>query len=392
MNRLLPIEGLRAYLAIWVIIGHVMSFSGLDPHATYSSPLRTLAAEFFGDGLYAVELFMMISGFVIFFLLDKKRENYGQFLVRRFFRLYPLYIVLLLIGICFSSQRAWTVAHSQAFMSAGNIHYYLEIFDNASAHWIWNFLLHLGMLQGSIPNTWLGSTSAYSFLVAAWSISVEWQFYLLAPCLYLLAIAEKPIYRVILCGCIFALYLAMVHGFWPLSDAFIFFYIAFFFIGIASYFIYKALPSFAPDAVFLISLGLALFIYFIGMRQGGLIPIVIWIPFLGLICEGSSSIAATLLLGFFNNRIVQYLGAISYGLYLSHELVMTGMQYLLIMFAPAQDQATHFSLLLLLTFLGTVCVASILHRLIELPGMALGKKLASQLKPSTTVPTGSLSN
>ena len=50
-------------------------------------------------GALAVNCFMIISGFVIFMLLDQKKEHYGFFILRRFFRIFPVYPVLFLLAL-----------------------------------------------------------------------------------------------------------------------------------------------------------------------------------------------------------------------------------------------------------------------------------------------------
>ena len=78
ISRLLPIEGLRAYLALWVVVCHALWASGYETEALTALPklIRT--------GSYSVDLFIIISGFVIMLALDKQRETYVKFVVRRF--------------------------------------------------------------------------------------------------------------------------------------------------------------------------------------------------------------------------------------------------------------------------------------------------------------------
>ena len=72
---------------MWVLVAHVLWVSGYQPAV---EPLLRLI----GAGGYAVKLFIILSGFVITYLLDKRDETYLQFVVRRFFRLFPVFIVL----------------------------------------------------------------------------------------------------------------------------------------------------------------------------------------------------------------------------------------------------------------------------------------------------------
>lgn len=48
---------------------------------------------------YAVDVFIILSGFVIFYLLDHQHLSYRVFICRRFFRLAPLFFLVVLIAI-----------------------------------------------------------------------------------------------------------------------------------------------------------------------------------------------------------------------------------------------------------------------------------------------------
>ncbi|MBC8038204.1 MAG: acyltransferase family protein, partial [Rhizobiales bacterium] len=89
--RIHEFEALRGALAAWVVIGHVFKHSGYAPDALYPFPLL-------GDPGMPVDVFIILSGFVIFSLLDHKHEGYWPFITRRFFRLFPLFLVVLLVS------------------------------------------------------------------------------------------------------------------------------------------------------------------------------------------------------------------------------------------------------------------------------------------------------
>src|SRR4029077_5012932 len=93
VSRMLPVEGLRAYLALWVLGSHALWVAGYRPDALVGLP------KLIGLGGDAVDLFIIISGFVIMLSLDNQRETYLQFVVRRFFRLFPVFIVLFVVAI-----------------------------------------------------------------------------------------------------------------------------------------------------------------------------------------------------------------------------------------------------------------------------------------------------
>jgi peptidoglycan/LPS O-acetylase OafA/YrhL len=91
---------LRAYLALWVLVDHVLWVAGYWQDTVAGLPtMYATIARLMVSGSYAVDLFIIISGFVIMHLLDKQGEPYLQFIVRRFFRLFPVFIVLFVIAI-----------------------------------------------------------------------------------------------------------------------------------------------------------------------------------------------------------------------------------------------------------------------------------------------------
>lgn len=67
-------------------------------------------------GGYAVDLFIIISGFVIMLSLDKQREMYQQFVVRRFFRLFPVFIAMFIIAIPLSQLNLWNLTHASQYL------------------------------------------------------------------------------------------------------------------------------------------------------------------------------------------------------------------------------------------------------------------------------------
>jgi peptidoglycan/LPS O-acetylase OafA/YrhL len=80
------LEGLRGLMAWWVVLGHLsVSFD-------WSLPLVD-------NNTLAVDVFIVLSGFVIARLIDRKAEGYAPFITRRAFRLFPLYLVVLAVSV-----------------------------------------------------------------------------------------------------------------------------------------------------------------------------------------------------------------------------------------------------------------------------------------------------
>lgn len=155
MSRISGLDDLRAILAWWVVAIHCRWISG---HKLDSFWMR-------GD--VPVNAFIALSGYVICRLLITKRESFGTFIVRRWFRLFPAFFVCLIFAIL---VRPLTVGQNagDAAREASESAYYWQ-----------HLAVHLSMMHG-IAASWL-PWSAQAFLVPAWSISVEWQLYMLAP-------------------------------------------------------------------------------------------------------------------------------------------------------------------------------------------------------------------
>lgn len=154
------LTGLRGVAAMYVLVFHYF------PIATYNSPLRRVL----GHGYLAVDLFFVLSGFVMalnyrhLFESGWTRAAYGTFLARRIARIYPLYIVATVVGF--------------VLVVAGGLPF-IPTMPRAPA-----LIFNLLMVQ-----SW-GLTP--SFDSPAWSISAEWAAYLLFPALLIPSIFRKP--------------------------------------------------------------------------------------------------------------------------------------------------------------------------------------------------------
>ncbi len=174
IGKIAELEGLRGILAWWVVISHLLLSAGINRqkwHGIFSA---------FYYNFVPVDVFIILSGLVVFLLLDQQQVTYRQFILRRFFRLYPVYLPCLILG----GVGYWLTTTLSPEVLAGREP------ANFTERWqaiysdIWIHLgSHLTMLHGMIPPRIL-PYSATSLLYPAWSISLEWQFYLIAPLLF----------------------------------------------------------------------------------------------------------------------------------------------------------------------------------------------------------------
>ncbi|WP_396156834.1 acyltransferase family protein [Flavobacterium macrobrachii] len=79
MNKLISVQFLRAFASVYVLVTHVFQ------HLGFSMP-----GGYFLAGAYGVDLFFIISGFLIY-LTTKEFDSWKSFGIKRFFRIYPLY-------------------------------------------------------------------------------------------------------------------------------------------------------------------------------------------------------------------------------------------------------------------------------------------------------------
>jgi peptidoglycan/LPS O-acetylase OafA/YrhL len=78
--------GLRGLLALWVFAYHTVAIAGVWDRLPAIVGTRL-------DGAKAVDVFIILSGFVITSLLMQERESFGVFITRRFLRLWPVFII-----------------------------------------------------------------------------------------------------------------------------------------------------------------------------------------------------------------------------------------------------------------------------------------------------------
>jgi peptidoglycan/LPS O-acetylase OafA/YrhL len=107
-NRSNSLDFLRFFLAIWVIAAHFIPWAAYAQQPSiYASKLSQLLIYIFQPQFEthpAVLTFIVLSGFCInkAYRFNSESFNLRQYIIRRFFRIYPLYILAIIIGaICF---------------------------------------------------------------------------------------------------------------------------------------------------------------------------------------------------------------------------------------------------------------------------------------------------
>jgi peptidoglycan/LPS O-acetylase OafA/YrhL len=156
------LNGVRFIAALLVILDHLELFKG------YFN-LQTLWSESFSThlGSFGVSIFFVLSGFLITELLLKEKQlsgiNIKQFYIRRILRIWPLYYLLLIISF-FLIPRIDFFAFPMPMQ---------PVFDG--------FLLKFLLYSGLLANVAFVFLPAVPFANVLWSVAVEEQFYALWP-------------------------------------------------------------------------------------------------------------------------------------------------------------------------------------------------------------------
>jgi peptidoglycan/LPS O-acetylase OafA/YrhL len=180
-------------MAWWAVLSHCIGLTSTD--IRLPARLWTMIA----DGHGAVQVFMILSGFVITHLLVTKREPWARYMARRFFRIFPLYAACVTAAALLAPwQRAGlaTISGASPFLAT-----MAARFDTGISNPGVMLPVKFTMLHGLIPESWLANASG-AYLGPGWSISTEWQFYLLAPAC--LALASRRVGAALFAGGIVA--------------------------------------------------------------------------------------------------------------------------------------------------------------------------------------------
>ena len=166
MRRLVCLDGLRGVLASYVMVSHSFPFV----------PMPAWLHWLFQHGGAAVDMFFILSGLVIVQSLAGFAYRPWPFLIARVARIYPVFLVVFIFAVAI--QPLATGFERMAWIGPDSPARYIWSGGWPSA-WGVFIATHLTMTHGLFPNgvlpdVWVG------FLGAAWSLSTEWQFYLLA--------------------------------------------------------------------------------------------------------------------------------------------------------------------------------------------------------------------
>lgn len=365
------LDGLRGIAALWVLVAHTMILTGVPGVPVLSW------------GELAVDLFMLLSGFLMahHYVLRREREpwpsrsTFYTFWLRRFFRIAPLYYVLLAVALVFAPWLGeWreAIAHAWPVTATSPARYDDQGWEN--------ILMHVTFLFGASPHY------AFRTPLPDWSIGLEMSFYLAFPFLMLLVMRLGLLAGGFVGIAMAALVLVLMPGY---AAAF-------------------AMPSFLPLKLYLFIIGIWMAMSRLegDMRPALLAALVVamgvtvlertyldvarvFMVLTMFYLMNNDTLPGTRFLEGGVTRVRKalsapfsvFLGETSYGVYLVHLLILipvAGMltrvpQYL------ALASSLRLALCLLLVAPAVYFAAAVMYRTVEKPGIRLGKHLIRRL-------------
>lgn len=320
-NFIQSIQLLRGFAALAVVLCHYGST--LIAYKTLSKILNY--------GQYGVHVFFFISGYVICLALIKNNyhpKHFFNFLLKRSIRIDPAYlttIVLTLLSFWFFTSIPTFKGHSIPFIPA-------------------QFLAHVFYI---VPFTHF---SFYNHVF--WTLGVEFQFYILIGSLYFLNTSQY--YRI----CFLLIF--SLTSFIPFANSgyLVTTYASIFAIGIATMHYHST-----KEKGYLIAIAFSAVCIFLNFNIGVLLLIACVVFFVSFVKRIT--------------KVFDFLGKISYSLYIIHPLVLI---YLIGIYKKLSISQNLELLILATQLLIAIACAYIFYVLIEKPSIILSKKIAYKSK------------
>lgn len=322
--NLTPLRFIAAYLVVVFHVEETRKMFGVANLTEYS---------FFTNGPLAVSFFFVLSGFLITYLLLREHDQngrvaVGRFYVRRMLRIWPLYFLMVFIGLVLipAAMKLDDIPFEPPYQSSDVALYFLLFLP---------FVVNL--------------TYGNHFLTPLWSVGVEEMYYLgWAP---LVKWLRKHLLLILLSTVVIKATLAVIaHYIWKSTLAAevlrMLQFEAMAIGGLAAYFVFTRsepvashwLFSRTAQLVLMLPLFARLFIhnsaiayspvYAAVMNHAVLTPLLLMALFAWFIVNASVNERTLIRL---NSRWLNYLGDVSYGIYMYHALVIS------LLFVPLID-------------------------------------------------------
>lgn len=288
-KKINSLETLRGFAALVVAFYHYPSASVL----------------YIENGYLGVYFFFALSGFVItlnYFGKIKSFKNILNFQIKRFFRIYPVHLLVLFLVLSIQLLKFFTVKY-----------YFLSVDKEAFTpeHWysIKNFIHHVFLTQAILNDAYFLSWNG-----AAWTISVEFYTYFIFALLCVVSSNNRVLFSLIV-----LIFFFIYDDIKNITSAYLnelfLNCIRVFLYGSISYLVYEKIKFRLNDILFLVLFALLLFI-------NNKFSLDLFVTFSILILLVSLLKNKSLINTFLNYKYFVFIGTISYSFYMVHQSVL----------------------------------------------------------------------
>lgn len=386
-NTALPfitsLTSLRFFAALMVLCSHLNNF--VENCGNYA--LKNVMWKIFSEGYIGVTFFFILSGFILTYnydhLVRKKTVTLKHFLLFRFARIYPTFLLTFLLAIpLFVMSLEETSLH---IINMSSHLSYLDSIQNilnqktiSFSLFITTAIANLGLIQSFLPF----SLIYFSFNAPAWSISDEAFFYLV--CCLLLGFTKQKLLKIMALSFIILSTLGFFALHWKIKEPLIhwFFYInplvrVFDFMGgilLAKIFLSidknkiknGRLLFTTLELISLLALGIFFFIAVqYNINQAWRYDVFYLIPMSAIIFIFSFE------KGYFSNlikhRYFVFLGEISFSLYMFHQLIIRYLTTLLENFSVSISTLPRLLLFIMFVITSVIIISALNYLFYEKP-------------------------
>lgn len=350
------LTGLRALLALWVLVGHSAGLAELGTSGL---------GRFLQRGDLAVDVFIILSGFVITLALFKRPVSWSGFVVSRFRRLMPAYFVTLAAAVCLLPYQG-VLFEKMGTFDPQTVSEWSQQQSLEMKHLPYHVFLHATMLHGVMPMTPGQESTSLALLPVAWSLSLEWQFYLVAPFLHrLLFRAKAPLALLVTAAaCIgTVIFNRLLDAQFPSGSALPGKF-GLFFLGIYSASLISSLSQRDRGEVGRCLMHASPVVWLFSAS----VPIASWVLVVGVILNLAGDCArleARFVSSILKHRILVWIGERSYSLYLCHMLVQWLVLGAILAVLPQSKPMLRFALLLPISAACSLIIAHFMERYLE---------------------------
>ena len=339
-SNIRSMEGLRGFAVFLIFLVHYVSL--VKPWIIHAPNLGLFSEALRTMGNIGVDLFFVLSGYLIYQSLIGRPKKFRDFISRRIERIYPVFIVVFILYLILS---------------------FVFPFERKIPFGLYDAIIYVGLNFLLAP----GIFPIEPMITVAWSLSYEMFYYLLLPILFVVfkLRARSAIWRV----CFF---LSLTFG----AIAFCSIYggpirLIMFISGILLYEVIKYTkpnPPVISSATGLFFLVLSLFVMIIpaATPSGSALKVAALFVSLPILCFVCFCHPSAWLAQFFSLKYLRWLGNMSYSYYLIHGLALKAAFLLLSIVLPETTQPILlFWLILPVMFAATLVPSVILFLSVE---------------------------